>query len=399
MHIFSRSLLATCMSASVLALGAGTFKFLTKNPRQPDLAVYAESLPAVRTIIAQPQQISLPVSSQGIVAAEQSTTVSAQVGGRIIEVSPDLKPGLAVKEGQLLLQIEPDDYLAARSLAKAQLAEAEATLASEQARSIQARRDWERLGKTDEASPLNLREPQLASAIAAVLAAQAASDKAQLDLDRTGITAPYDAKVVARFVDLGSTVAPGSPVAEMFSTSLFEVRLPLSLDDLAFVAGDGDPEGSKVFLSVSAAGITHSWEATIVRIEAMIDRQSRSTHLVASLPPEYSPGSILQPGLFVTAEIEGRKLDAVYRVPRSAFADLDKVYVVDPEDRLRIRKVIILRDVGEDVLVSAGLYPGERLCLTRIPSPVEGMKVEVISGEEGADAAVSTTPPSSTGQF
>ena len=138
MHIFPRSLLVGCMSACVLALGAGTFNFLTKNPRQPDLAGYSEILPTVRTIVLQPQQISLSVYSQGLVAAEQSTTVSAQVGGRIIEVSPDLKPGLAVKKGQILLHIEPDDYATALSLAKAQLAEAEATLVSEQARAAQA---------------------------------------------------------------------------------------------------------------------------------------------------------------------------------------------------------------------------------------------------------------------
>jgi len=383
MHIFPRSLLVGCMSACVLALGAGTFNFLTKNPRQPDLAGYSEILPTVRTIVLQPQQISLSVYSQGLVAAEQSTTVSAQVGGRIIEVSPDLKPGLAVKKGQILLHIEPDDYATALSLAKAQLAEAEATLVSEQARAAQARRDWDRLGKIGEPSPLTLREPQFASASAAVLAAKAASAKAQLDLDRTGVIAPYDARVVARLVDLGSTVAPGSPLAELYSTSLFEVRLPVSLDDLALLAGGGNPGGSKVMLEVEAGGITHSWEAAIVRAEAMIDRQSRSIHLVASLPPEDYPGSILQPGLFVTAEIEGRQLDNVYRVPRSAFANLDRVFIVDPQDRLRIRKVMMMSDVGEDVLVSEGLNPGERICLTRLPSPVEGMKVAVISADEG----------------
>ena len=81
-------------------------------------------------------------------------------------------------------------------------------------------------------------------------------------------------------------------------------------------------------------------------------------------------------GLFVKADIEGRAVEDVIRLPRSAIRDDNQLLVVDQEDRLRFRKVKILRVEYDDVLVSGGLVAGERVCISPLQVVVDGMKVK-----------------------
>jgi hypothetical protein len=60
------------------------------------------------------------------------------------------------------------------------------------------------------------------------------------------------------------------------------------------------------------------------------------------------------------------------------------VLVVDEQDQLSFRKVDILRQEGESVLVRAGLEAGERVCSSAMETPIEGMKVRVAVHSEGA---------------
>jgi multidrug efflux pump subunit AcrA (membrane-fusion protein) len=81
--------------------------------------------------------------------------------------------------------------------------------------------------------------------------------------------------------------------------------------------------------------------------------------------------------MFVQAKIKGRTIHDVYRVPRSAIRGKDRLLVVDQENRLRLRQVKVLRGLPEDVLLKSGLEQGDRVCLSLVDVPVDGMKVRV----------------------
>ena len=76
-------------------------------------------------------------------------------------------------------------------------------------------------------------------------------------------------------------------------------------------------------------------------------------------------------------------------VPRQALQAPGQVFVVDAEDRLRFREVEVLRLQGDEALVSRGLADGERVCISPIQAPVEGMRVRPVSPTEtsGSPAA------------
>ena len=147
----------------------------------------------------------------GNVIPAREVMLSAQVGGEVIERSPGLTPGGLVSKGDLLLKIDPSDYEVELRKAESALLRARAELNLEKGRQQVARQDFKLLeGDVAEVdSSLVLREPQMATAQANVEAAEADIRRAELNLERTSLTAPFDALVLERNVNVGSLVTPG----------------------------------------------------------------------------------------------------------------------------------------------------------------------------------------------
>ena len=81
--------------------------------------------------------------------------------------------------------------------------------------------------------------------------------------------------------------------------------------------------------------------------------------------------------MFVEAEIFGAVANDVVVLPRSALRGHSQVLVIDDEERLHFRNVDILRINRDEVLVQGGLAMGDRICLSPLETPVEGMLVRV----------------------
>ncbi|MCP5539327.1 MAG: efflux RND transporter periplasmic adaptor subunit [Akkermansiaceae bacterium] len=396
--------LKIALGAGILLAGASfaALAFLTRPVAEKK--PHVEVLPVVRTRPVRREEVRIVLPSQGLVEARKRTQVAAEVGGKIVWVSEKFDTGGEFEKDEPVLRIEDADYLAARAQAESALADARVALETEKARVEQALRDWEALGREGQPSELTLRKPQVAGAEARVKAAGAALEKAARDVERTEIRAPYDGRLAAIRTELGAFVAPGAPVAEIYTTAPYEVRLPVSLDDWAFLQRDakGGVRGG-VTLSARVGGDKIEWPAEIVRVEGEVERSSRSIYLVAEttgLGPGPNPvGSApVQPGLFVQAAIVGQTRPDVYRVPAEAFVDLDRVMLVDDDDRLRFATVKVLRRDGDEVLVSGGLEDARRFCLTELSDAIEGRtrvkprdeagdEVPVLSGEPAATAA------------
>ena len=92
--------------------------------------------------------------------------------------------------------------------------------------------------------------------------------------------------------------------------------------------------------------------------------------------------------LFVEVEISGKIVENVVTLPRSALLKDDSVLIIDGERRLFYRSVDVLRRAGSKVLITGGVKKGELVCLTSLPSVVEGMDVRLA---EESQLRVSTT--------
>ena len=385
-------LLKVLLPLAVLA-GAG-FTALTIIGNRPEVETQPLRIepPGVRVHVVALETVRLSVTSQATVRPRTETQLVTEISGRVTSVASSFAEGGFFEAGDVLVTIDPFDYEQAVVSARSQLAQSRLRLAQEEAEAEVARREWQALGRGDPRE-LTLREPQLDDARAAVAAAEANLLRAQRDLERAEITAPYAGRVRYKNVDVGQFVTVGNAVATIYAVDVAEIRLPLPDDQLAYLdlplsfRGTRNRPGPHVTVRTTFAGATYTWDGRVVRTESEIDPVSRMVHVVAEVRNPYMPGADpnrppLAVGMYVEAEIEGREFDQVVVLPRAAVRGRAQVLVIDADNRVRFRDVEILRSTIESVFVSGGLAHGERVVVSTIDSPTEGMLVQVATQAE-----------------
>jgi len=392
--------------AALLAISIVVFSLLSNSKKPPEKKPQAESAQVVEIIRVERQDIQFSIRSQGTVEPRTQTRIASELTGKVVSVSDNFVVGGFFQQDEVLLQIDPSDYVVAVKRAEAGLASRQAQLAQEVARAEQAQSDWTKLdGRRGSASDLVLRKPQLAEAQANVLSAQADLIKAKRDLERTKIRAPYAGLVRSKQIGLGQYVTQGSVVGEGFAIEGAEVRLPVTDRDLAFLdlPQPGQRQVSKhsnVLLRTQAAGQELIREASIVRTEGVIDDNTRVSYLVARLDDPYSvlndlDSPVMQVGSFVTAQIKGIEVPAVVAIPAYVLRNDQSVLVVDENSQLEIRSVEVIRADTDQAIISAGLEEGDRVILTSIDLPIPGTRLMVVNDESGEGEPVTTA----TGQL
>jgi HlyD family secretion protein len=176
----------------------------------------------VRIEAVSSQDLVASVTASGQVSPQKKVDLSADITGRITRLS--VKDGDYVKEGQFLLQIDPQQYEAQVQRAEAALANARASLAQSRANLLQAQRNLERqneIRKTNaalvSAQELEQLETQLDVNKALVLASEenvkqseASLKDSRYQLSRTTIYAPMTGRVTRLNVELGETAIMGT---------------------------------------------------------------------------------------------------------------------------------------------------------------------------------------------
>ena len=342
--------------------------------------------PTVRVREVQPEPIRLRVNSQGTVAPDTQSQLIPEVSGRVIWTSPALVNGGYFEQGQPLLRLDDKDY-------RSSLKRAQATLTRAEAQYEHSRFEYDRMKSLEERrlasrSQMEAAQRDFRVADATLQDARANVDQASLNVERTEVKAPFTGLVREESVDIGQFVSPASPVATIYASDRLEIRLPIADRQLGFlnvpVGHRGElPEAHQpaVTLSANYAGRDLQWQGKVVRTEAQIDSASRMVNVVARI----AAGDQALPavGLFVNAEIDGLLVDDIVVLPRTALRNDNRVLVVDDDSRLSFRTIEPLRLYQDDVLIKAGLQHGERVCVSPMQTPIEGMLVNPVGDTAG----------------
>jgi RND family efflux transporter MFP subunit len=384
----------------LLLIGIGAaWAMMALRPRIITQAPKTE-VPLVSVIQVEPQTIRLNVHSQGIVTPRNEIDLIPEVAGKVVRLHPDFVAGGFFKRDDLLVSIDPRDYDAAIAQAQAQIAEAKRQLAMEEAQADQARNEWQALGD-GAPSALAMREPQLAEARAKLKAAEANLTLARIKRSRCELRAPFAGRLQTKNIGLGQFIQPGDKLARIYSTDVAEIRLPLSTDQLSFLdlplggsnslshsraptprqsSGQAWERGPKVILTTEFAGKMQTWEGRIVRTEGSLDESTGVLYAVAEVQEPYQEKDNRSPllsKLFVQAEIEGKEMHGLFVLPQSAMNASQEVLLIDTGHKLHMRRLDVLRNEPDRILVKKGLNTGDRLVTSGLQMPVEGMTVRV----------------------
>ena len=361
-----------------ILLGAVAIFVALTSLREPPAKKEAEILaPLVEVLELQRMTTAFEIVSQGTVRPRTQTTLSSEISGTIVEISPKWIAGGVFADGEVLLRIDPTNY----------------KVAVDQARALVRQRQIEFDGAEKLLSQGYRAEAEHASAAAALASAKAELVRANRNLERTYIQLPFAGMVRSKDADLGQFVSPGTRLGVVFATDVAEVRLPLTDQDLRFldlpgaadISQTGSGAGPAVTLSATRRGQVQTWTAQIARTEGVIDENSRVTYAVATIEDPYrlgQDGEVLPMGTFVRARISGVSLDGVFRIPRSALRGADELLFATDDDKIEIRRVTVLRSVGEEAFVSDNVEPGDRLVMTAVESPVNGMSIRTRQQED-----------------
>ncbi len=363
------------------------------------------------------------VETFGTVAPRESLKLVAQVRGQIVDINPTFKEGRFVQEKIRLIQIDPRSYGLAVERREVQIKQAEAELkrlkqegVNLNARIKIARSDLKlskneylrlkklidrkviaqsQLDKTEQAylaSQERLQSlenqmalvvgPQKEQLIASRDMARVMYREALLDLERSSIVAPFDGWVLEKAIEVGQHVTIGQQLGRIYSAGELDIEVRVPAKDLKWFPEDMGQK-TPIFADIvfNNGGSRMLWSGRVARIKAMMDQRTRTLPMVIEVDEALSSKQKkaqfrLRPGMFVTVQIKGQKIQNVFVLPRYLVYPGDVIYTVK-DGTLKSNTVKILRGYKDTVIIGEGLSAGDLVITSPLSSPADGMRVRV----------------------
>jgi RND family efflux transporter MFP subunit len=375
----------TVASTVILFLACAIAGYFILNRPKPERRRPAPNtlIVSVQELVPTTRQVMIPVMGSVVPAVE--VDLKSRVAGEVIWVDQGFEEGGVVKKGQDLLRIDPTEYELALIQKKAVLESAILDLKTEEGRQEIARSEWELLGLEERATEMDrelaLRQPQLAAFRAKLEAARAEVKQAELNLQRTVITSPFNALVQSRDVNIGSQVTVQGVLAHLVGSDTFFIEALIPLDRLGWIhiPENSEDTGSS---AIVRSGTGRVLNGRIYKLLGDLEPDGRLARILIEvsdpldLKTDNGERRPLLLGDYVNARIEGRSVENIFVIDRQYLEDGKRVNIADEEDRLRIKMIDIVWS-GEDYVLAKGLENGERLIISDVPAPVEGMKVRI----------------------
>lgn len=314
----------------------------------------------VKTHVIQQGEVVDLVQATGTLFPLHDVLISSQTGGTVTEVY--IEVGDPVKKGAPLVQIDPE-------LKQLALEQTEANLMQAKAAFEKAAKDFarnEKLRKTNDISEYIFESARLqkASAEAAYLTASANVKMARRQLADARISSPVNGLVAARLVELGSTVAPGVPIAKIVDISQVKVKCGVAEKDIV-----------KIKKGQSASIVVDSYEkfsfsGKVSSVGPQADLSTRTFPIEVLVD---NPGLQLKAGMISKVEIATQINKDALLLPKSALLERANRTII----------FIINNNVAEKRIPKLGIESGDYI--TILEGAEAGEEVVVVGQENLSD--------------
>ncbi len=331
----------------------------------------AAALPVVTADVVR-QTVSSFLVATTTLSAERSLDVVARAGGEVVEVL--VEEGDAVREGQLLAQLDPSD-------ARLALAEAQAhydNLQREYNRTVELA---EHGGVTDQELENQRYQVELRTI---------ALERSRQQLTDTEIRSPITGIVGARSVEAGATISA--------NTRVFHV-----LDPDPLLAVIHIPDASRQSLragqrvQIQAAGGVQA-TGVIDRISPVVDAESGTVKVTVELDAAGTDAGMLVPGSFVTVQVPTEtRPDAVVVPKRAILLERDQSIVYRVQEGVAVRTPVAVGLSAQDLVeITSGLSVGDAVVTVGHESLRDGAPVRA-AGEPLPESATAGAPAGGPG--
>jgi len=367
-----------------------------EEPRQPK----PEPIPVpVEVAKITTRNFTHYLEALGTVQAIREAAVGVKVSGPVTFIPPDVELGVAVKQGELLAEIDPTPFRIKLSRHEALVARAQAEVRGREVeiarqkaliplgrmklrlaraehrrtadlleRGLIARQEEERaemgvrgIQEELERTESGLREAEVRHAVAkAELArARAEREQAQEDLADTQVRAPFAGVISEKQITLGEQVAPGTLLFRLADLTVVKLLIRISVDDINFLR-------TGIIADVSVSGVTEKFQGRVEHIGPSADSETRTFPVEVLI--ENQGSKKLLPGMFARAIIPVRTYPKAILIPRTSVLSRNGAPIVFIADMKRStahrRPVTIARTFGSRRLIQKGLQEGDLLIIT-----------------------------------
>jgi RND family efflux transporter MFP subunit len=385
----------------------------------------------VEVLSAKAKDANMIIETYGTVKPREMLKLVAEVQGQIVRLHPFFKEGGFIPKRSVLVKIDPRSYQLEVDRRKIQIRQAEADL-----KRLKQEIENLKISIDIAASDANLAKNELfrlKKLLGKKVVAQTTLDKAEqrylqrverfqelkndlaltdpqkekietqkdlanvllrgaeLNLERSSIISPYDGWVLEKAVEAGQHVIIGQTIGAIYNAGELDVEVRIPVKDLKWLPTD-IVQNSKPMVEIFFGNkdMSNRYMGQVSRIKAQMDEKTRTLPVVVEIEkPSVSAGNQdnlnLRPGMFVTVEIRGKKIEKAYHLPRHVVHGNDVLYIVE-ENRLRIRSVSVLRRFKNSVFIDKGLTDGDLIIKTPVPDAVDGMHVRLNSESRGQKA-------------
>jgi RND family efflux transporter MFP subunit len=389
--MFTKRISAAAMLAATLAMAACS----ARDTSAPDSRAPIE----VPVQIARMESAVQPFEAGGVVRARTTATLVSRIYADVNQIL--VKPGDRVRAGQVLIRLDGRAMQAQRAGADASVTAAEqgvnaattnrdgalaglalATATHKRVAELRAKNSATPNELDQAVSGLREAESRAAGAEAVIRQAEAGAEAARAGLraatvgaSYAEITAPFDAVVTEKKVEVGNMATPGAPLLVVEDVRAF--RLEVRLDESRVTGLDRSKPVAVVIDALGAEGTTPiAQAATITEVERALDPGSHAFLVKIDLPQN----GALQSGMYGRARFAGAARQAVV-VPASAVihhGQLTSVFVVGSDNRAHLRLVQVGTVVDDRVNIDAGLDAGESVVMQPSESLVDGSPVRAV---------------------
>ena len=288
----------------------------------------------------------------------------------------DIQGGDIVKAGQLMARVQENTYQQAVNNAQSELAAAQAVY-------VLDKKNYDRdsslykqnvIAKRDYDSSLQSYQ----SSLSEVQARQATLKRAQIDLGYCKLTSPMDGVILSRNIEIGSLVGPNVIAFQVADTR--SMKAVFAVPD---VLVSQLKTGSPLTLTTEAVpGV--GFGGTITRIPPNADQTTRVFDVEVTIPNDRG---LLRTGMIASLKLEGAQAASHPTVPIASVVRPPgqdhgyAVYIAErhgPRVTARLRIVELGDIVGNQIAVTRGLTPGDRVIVRGAGIVTDGQEIRIL---------------------
>lgn len=373
-----KHIVALIVLFAVLSAAFGIYRYV----KTKSLAKRAGVAPQVIIAPVGEEEIVWTFEAPGRIVSKYQVNVMARINGYLQKSY--FKEGDFVKTGQVLFQIEPEEFSNAADVAKANVQNIEARLTYAQNQLKRA----EELVKNDYIAKSQYEEmlAERDSLMAQLASAKATNSDTRRNLGYTEVKAPVDGRVGLITVTLGNYVTPQSgALTTINSMNPIYVTFPMGTANFAtlMMTDKGNEHNRKVEIYFGN-GVKYELDGVQDFHDNKVDETTGTVTMRATFE---NPRNILLHGEFVNVKLYSNNKVKVPVVPLEAVQENQAgkyVYTVDDENIASLTYIKTDEQSGNNWIVKEGLKAGDRVITDGFMKVVPGSKVKEITAEEKA---------------